>query len=63
MFIKLKDLPFSRSWRYALLQRDGVFAVKIGAWLIYKPDAEKLIKEKKTHKRKLNLNNLCSDGV
>ena len=61
MFVKLKDLPFSHGWRYFLLQKDGVFAIKLGAWLVYKPDAEKLVKEKRTHKRKLNLNNLRSD--
>jgi hypothetical protein len=64
MFVKLKDLPFSHSWRYNLLQKDGVFAVKIGVWLVYKPDAERLIREKKTHKRKIsNFNNLGSNRV
>jgi len=55
MFIKLKDLPFSHSWRYFLIQTKDVFAIKLGAWVVYKPDAERLIKEKKTHKRKIKV--------
>ena len=61
MFVKLKELPYSWRWGIEIVNRGRVFAIKLGAWLVYKPDAEKLVKEKRTHKRKLNLNNLRSD--
>jgi len=64
MFVKLKNLPYSHRWSIEIVNRGKVFAIKLGAWLVFEEDAQRLAKEKRTHKRKLNnLNNLCSDSV
>ena len=63
MFVKLKELPYSWRWSIEIVNRGRVFAIKLGTWLVFEEDARRLAKEKKTHKRKLNLNNLRSDGV
>ena len=63
MFVKLKDLPYSHRWSIEIVNRGRVFAIKLGTWLVFIEDARRLAKEKKTHKKKLNLNNLHFEGL
>ena len=63
MFIRLKELPYSWRWGIEVIHRGRVFAIKLGTWLVFEEDARRLAKEKRTHKRKLNLNNLRSGGA